>query len=357
MLKRRELITNSVGLAAGSVLASLATPAQSALPGVARRIDVHHHAVPQIYTEALASIGITASGGVPFPQWSPEASLRTMALNGISTAVLSLSSPGVYFGEEGFAVTLARAVNEYLGSVAQSHPGKLGYYATLPLPLVEASLSELRYALDQLQADGVCLLANSQGIFLGDRRLDPLLAELDARQATVLIHPNTLPPGMKPDLDTPPFAVEFVVDTTRAVMNMLWNGTFERYPNIRWILSHAGGTVPFIAWRMRLLMAQSETLRQNSPRGVMHYLGKLFYDTALSPSSSSLFPIVEQFGSSQLVLGTDYPFAPAELVPLEIAELTANAGNPAFPSFTAAQLQQVFSNGYRLFPRLQLLNR
>lgn len=137
----------------------------------------------------------------------------------------------------------------------------MGYYATLPLPLVEESLSELRYALDQLQADGVCLLANSQGIFLGDRRLDPLLAELDYRQATVLIHPNTLPQGLKPDLDTPPCAVEFVVDTTRAVMNMLWNGTFERYPNIRWILSHAGGTVPFIAWRMRLLMAQSETLR------------------------------------------------------------------------------------------------
>lgn len=89
----------------------------------------------------------------------------------------------------------------------------------------------------------------------------------------------------------------------------------------------------------------------------MHYLGKLFYDTALSPSSSSLFPIVEQFGSSQLVLGTDYPFAPAELVPLEIAELTANVGNPAFPSFTPTQLQQLFSNGYRLFPRLQLLNR
>lgn len=320
----------------------------------AKKIDVHHHAIPTLYLDALASIGLESSGGIAFPTWTPQHSLNVMDFNGIDCCVLSVSSPGTYFGHAGFAINLAREVNEYLASVVATHPTRFGFFASLPTPLVEASSIEAEYALNTLNAEGVCLLASSGSVFLGDPSQDSLLSVLNNYNATVFIHPNLHPSTEQLGLSVPEFAVEFVVDTTRAISNMVWNGTFEKFPNINWIVSHAGGTIPFIAWRLSLLDLKFPELKERSPQGSLAYLKRLYYDTALSPTANSLFPILNQFGIDQLVLGTDYPFAPAPLVPLELIEL--NRATPAIPDFNSAGLGQILDNGFKLFPRLHDLH-
>ena len=350
-LNRRDLIKRCAQV--GAVMA--ASPALKGCGGTgAKKIDVHHHTLPPLYIDALASIGILGSGGIPFPNWSPQHSLEVMGFNNITTAVLSLSSPGTYFGDTAFAVNLAREVNEYLAATVAEHPFEFGFFATLPAPLVAEAAAEAEYALDVLKADGVCLLASSGGIFLGDPNQDEILSVLDQRGATVFIHPNQHTTTNQLGLTVPLFAVEFVVDTTRAVSNMVWNGTFEKFPNIKWIIAHAGGTIPYIAWRLSLLDFQFPELRERSPGGTMKYLKRLYYDTALSPSSNSLYPVINQFGIDQLVLGTDYPFAPSYLVPLELVEL--NLANNALPDLDSNGLAKIYQNGYKLFPRLNDLH-
>lgn len=319
-----------------------------------KSIDVHHHAVPPFYVEALAQQGIQAGGGVPFPSWSPQMSLNVMDFNHITTAVLSLSTPGTYFGDANFAVNLARNVNEYLAATVQSNPARFGFFATLPAPLVNESATEAEYALDVLNADGVCLLASASGVFLGDPSQDAILRVLDDRGATVFIHPNQHPTSSELGLSVPSFAVEFVVDTTRAVSNMVWNGTFDKFPNIKWILAHAGGTIPFIAWRLSLLDLKFPELLRRSPGGTMKHLKRLYYDTALSPTANSLFPIINQFGLDQLVLGTDFPFAPAPLIPIELIEQSLAPGK--VPGLNQADLGKIRLKAYDLFPRLKRLN-
>lgn len=351
-LNRRDLL--KIGTKIGTAIA--VSPSLSACGGssTTKRIDVHHHAVPSLYLEALESIGVISSGGIPFPNWTPQKSLNVMNFNGINSAVLSLSSPGTYFGDSGFATYLARSMNEYLCEVVETNPLRFGYFATLPTPLTEESALEAEYALDELSADGVCLLASSGGIFLGDPSLDELLSVLDQRSATVFIHPNQHTTTGDLGLSVPYFAVEFVVDTTRAVSNMIWNGTFEKFPNIKWIVAHAGGTIPFLAWRLSLLDLQFPELKERSPKGTMGYLRRLYYDTALSPTANSLFPIINQFGIDNLVLGTDYPFAPAPLIPLEFLELKRTVS--VLPNLSSGELGNILENGYKLFPRLKAQN-
>lgn len=350
-MNRRQLLKAGAQLSA----LSAANPVLTGCVGSnAKKIDVHHHAVPPLYIEALASIGIHGSGGMRFPNWSPQKSLNVMEFNKITTAVLSLSSPGTYFGDADFAVNLARQVNEYLALTVQEHPLQFGFFATLPAPLTSESAAEAEYALDVLNADGVCLLASAGDVFLGDPSQDEILSVLDQRNATVFIHPNQHTTNDLLGLSVPQFAVEFVVDTTRAVSNMIWNGTFEKFPNINWILAHAGGTIPFVAWRMALLDLQFPELLQRSPGGTMKYLKRLHYDTALSPTANSLFPILNQFGIDQLVLGTDYPFAPAPLVPIEL--LSLNNARHVLPNFSSEDLIRLYQNGYTLFPRLKSLH-
>lgn len=350
-LSRRDLIKR--GAQVGAVVAASQT-LQACGGSGAKKIDVHHHTLPPVYIDALASLGIFGSGGIPFPDWSPQRSLDVMGFNNITTAVLSLSSPGTHFGNDQFAVQLSRQVNEYLATTVQENPYKFGFFATLPAPLVAESAAEAEYAIDALNADGVCLLASSRGVFLGDPSQDEILSVLDQRGATVFIHPNQHTTTDQLGLTVPLFAVEFVVDTTRAVSNMVWNGTFEKFPNIKWIVAHAGGTIPYIAWRLALLDFQFPELRERSPGGTMKYLKRLYYDTALSPSSNSLYPIINQFGIDQLVLGTDFPFAPSYLVPLEFIEL--NLANNALPNLDSNGLAKIYQNGFKLFPRLNNLH-
>jgi predicted TIM-barrel fold metal-dependent hydrolase len=152
------------------------------------RIDVHHHMVPDFYRETLAGLGLTASAGVPLPPWSPAASLEVMDAHGIAAAILSLSVPGVYFGDLTAAKRLARECNEAGARIAGDHPGRFGWFAVLPLPLTGAAVEEAIFALDTLHADGVVLLASNAGTFLGDPAFEELMAQLDVRATVAFVH-------------------------------------------------------------------------------------------------------------------------------------------------------------------------
>jgi 6-methylsalicylate decarboxylase len=283
-----------------------------------KRIDVHHHILPPSFVSALDSLGINWTGGPERPSWSLAQAYDLMGQLGIDAAVAS-PSPGVYWGgDTGFAVKLARETNEFIADVARDDPEHFGGFATMPLPDVDAALRELDYALDTLGMDGVVLYSSAGDRYLGDRSYDPFFEELERREAIVFIHPTTIPPGADATGLTIPFGVaEFTFDTTRAITNMLYNGTLERYPSIRYIVSHAGGTIPYLAWRIAGASFLPE-LRDRAPKtDPLALLQKLYYDTALSTSEFVFGALKEFVPVSQVLFGSDFPYVPPAVLEAE----------------------------------------
>ena len=277
------------------------------------RIDVHHHIIPPAFRREMNRLGLDQVAGAPLPSWTPQDSLAVMDANGIQLALTSLSAPGVYFGDRAGAVALARSCNEFAADMRQRHPGRFGNFAVLPTPFADLACAEASHALDTLGADGVVLLGSTDGVFLGDPRYDELMAELDARAATVFVHPNMHATSDQLGLGAPGLLLEFLCDTTRAAVNLVLTGTVEKYPRIRWILAHSGGFLPYVAWRISLANGLPEYAR-NAPQGILEYIRRFYYDTALSPSPYSLASLRELVEPSHIMFGSDYPFAPAPVV-------------------------------------------
>ena len=214
-------------------------------------IDVHAHFLPPQYREALETAEIDQPDGFPLvPMWSADDHVAVMDRLGIDAAVLSVSSPGVQFGDgakASDAVSLAQCVNDAAASAIADHPGRFGAFASLPMADTDASLAEIERSLDGLGLDGVNVLTNVGGVYLGDASLEPTMAELHRRRALVFIHPTSPACWECTSLGYPRPMIEFPFDTTRAVTNMLMSGVFTRYPDIRKIVPHAGGTLPFLA--------------------------------------------------------------------------------------------------------------
>jgi 6-methylsalicylate decarboxylase len=335
-------------------------------------IDVHHHMFPQALLAALTSAGVSRLGGEPVAAaWTPERSLELMDRYDVGAAVLSVPVP-LAFVEAAARRRLARRLNEFAHDVARRWPGRFGFFATLPLPDVGAAVAEARYALGELGADGVGLLTNEAGIYPGDGRLDPLYAELDARDAVAFVHP-TVQAGSATALagtgaSAPvlqPSLLEFPFETTRAVATLLVTRTLERFPRIRFVFTHCGGCVPSVAGRLvdrRPLVAayaemaangaapsveRLEELLERAQVDASDTLATLFYDVALSTDVHALGGLTRLVPTTQLLLGTDYPMAQ------EVGAHVALTGVERFPGFTAADRVAVRSgNAARLFPRL-----
>jgi 6-methylsalicylate decarboxylase len=274
-----------------------------------RRIDVHHHLLPPDYRSALHDKGIDAAGGMPLPPWSAESALAVMDANSIATAIVSVSAPGAHFGDDAEAAALARRCNEFCAELAEKHPDRFGYFATLALPDVAGSVREAAHALDDLGASGVILLANSGGTYLGHPALDPLMAELDARGAVVFVHPAALPGPAAEGI--PPFAADFLLDTTRAAYNLVKQGIPHRFPDISFILSHGGGFVPYAAHRLALSVGVATG---RDPAGVLADFAGFYFDTALSASPTSLPSLLAFARPGHVLFGSDTPFAPDGIV-------------------------------------------
>jgi predicted TIM-barrel fold metal-dependent hydrolase len=313
------------------------------------RIDVHHHIIPPVYLEAMRRVGIANPiPGVDYPDWDVQTTLTVMDRQGIATAIVSISEPGVYFGNMELARDLARQINEFSARLVADHPQRFGAFAVLPLPDVNAALRELEYALDTLKLDGIGLLTNYRGTYLGDAALDALFAELNRRQVVTFIHPSTPPSKDQPTFGLPPSLYEFTFDTTRMVANLLYSRTLDRYPNLRLILSHAGGTVPYLAKRLTFGPTIGSYLKARAPQNLIASLRQLYYDVAMSASPYALPSLQALVDPSHILFGSDYPFMPEPAIADNVAGLADYKGFDQ-----RAQWKIERKNGLALFPRLQ----
>ncbi|MGW7530008.1 amidohydrolase family protein [Streptomyces sp. NPDC054783] len=311
-------------------------------------LDVHAHYITGRYAEACRAAGHGRVDGMPaLPEWSCDAALEVMAQNGVSAAVLSISSPGVHFGDESVAPNpAARALSQHVNdsgaqTVARA-PARFGLSAVLPLPDLDGALAELSRSYDELGADAIALLTNYHGRYLADPALAPVLAELDARGSVITLHPTSPPGWERTALGRPRPMIEFAFDTTRCVVELALSGTLTRYPRIRWIVPHAGAVLPALAHRVAAMSPIT-----GAPVDLPAVLGSLYYDLAGMPVPVALDALLAVAGPDRLLYGSDFPFTPALAVKHLAAELRQT------PSLRAAHLGTAPGTpGAALFPRL-----
>jgi 6-methylsalicylate decarboxylase len=263
------------------------------------RIDCHAHVHPPAYRAAL--------GNVPLPPTSLDGLEAEMERYGIDAAVVSVGPPGAFLGDAAKPRQLACLANDGIAEIVRAQPERFAGLATLPLPDVGAALSELERCYDELALDGVMLLSNVAGTYLGDPELEPLFAALDEREAYVFVHPG-FPPHALP-LQHPVWLYEFTFDTVRAVANLIYSGALERYPRIRFQLSHLGGAAPFLAHRIASLADREPEQAAHAPAGALTYLRRLYYDTGLANNAPALAATREVTDDEHIVFGTDWPYA------------------------------------------------
>ncbi|MBT8397284.1 MAG: amidohydrolase family protein [Gemmatimonadetes bacterium] len=282
------------------------------IPDEGGRVDVHHHMVPSFYLEALDLAGVDAT---VFPSWTPEKSLKMMEGLGITKAILSISSPGVWFGQDGEARQLARRCNEYAAELCKRYPARFGALAILPFPDLEGALEELSYGLDTLRLHGVLLLTNVGGKYVGDPEFDALMTEINRRKARVFLHPNHVP---SEDENASLYGwAEYPLDVARAYLRMVYNDVLVRYSDIDWTLAHAGGAVPFLAERLGKAHYAKEgglrwgriirdlTAKRN--RG-LELAKKMSYETAESADPITLAALRRLVGPEQILFGSNFPW-------------------------------------------------
>ncbi len=292
-------------------LAALPLPGGAQTSGDrARRIDVHRHVSPPFYQDAIKG-QYTKMFPPPLAGWTPERCLADMDAAGIETGILSMPArPGMFFGDVAAARKFCRDCNEYMAGLRRSHPGRFGMFAALPLPDVEGSVAELVYTLDVLKADGVGAWTSYGQKYLGDAAFAPLWSELDRRNGLVFIHPTDSACCANPVPQMSETVVEFGADTTRTIGSLVFTGTSTKYPNIRFIFSHGGGTTPFLIDRF-LEQARDPKSAALLPHGVEYELKRFYYDTASASSSEPMAALLKLVPPSHIVLGTDYPYKAA----------------------------------------------
>ncbi|WP_370372110.1 amidohydrolase family protein [Catenulispora sp. GP43] len=294
-------------------------------------IDVHAHFTTDSYIETAKAAGHHNPDGMPeayWPRWDAETHLGLMDEAGIARAMLSMSSPGVYFGDNATARTLAREVNEAGAVAKRDHPDRFGLFATLPLPDVNGALEEVSHSFDVLGADGVVLMTNYSGLYLGDERVRPVLTELDRRGAIVLLHPTTCAGHEDLALGHPRPMVEFLFDTARTVVDYILSGAAQQYPDIRVIVPHAGGVIPLLADRLELFR---HIAGDTEGPTVEELLGGFYYDLAGTAFGRQMTALNSIARPEHLLYGSDYAWTRHEQVLRALKALDDNgplAGQP-----------------------------
>ena len=275
-------------------------------------IDTHHHFYAPAYLKAwvdwedkrkIAHSPATAN-------WSTARTVEEMDRNGVGTSILSLpSTPGTWFDAGPQEATrMARVCNEFGAEMSRNYPGRFGLFATLPMLDIDATLKELEYAFDVLDADGVGLQTNYGDKWPGDPMYKPVFEELNRRKTVVYFHPLAASCCARHAVGTIPAVIEVPHDTTRAVTSLLVSGTLARYRDIRWLFSHAGGTIPMLAGRIDYFCGMRKDAAQFAPNGIENEFRRLYYDTANATHPASMAALLALVSASQVVFGTDYPY-------------------------------------------------
>jgi predicted TIM-barrel fold metal-dependent hydrolase len=310
------------------------------------RIDVHTHVIPPAWADALPSHGGDPSGWAS-PAWSPERAIAFMDSLQIATGILSLTAPGVQGWDGKAKLDMARQVNEYTAGLVAKHPTRFGNFATLPLPDIDGTLQAVEYSLDTLKADGFVLLSNYGGKYLGDPAFETVWAELNRRKAVVFIHPGKPKIDLIPAMPAP--LLDYPFDTTRSAVQMVLNGVVARNPNLRIILSHAGGFLPYVSHRVAELAPR---VRKDVPptEEILKQLQTYYFDVALSSSPAALPTLTAFAQKSRILYGSDYPYAPAEVGTSFARKLDA------YTTLSEAERAALnHDNALALFPRLAKL--
>ena len=334
------------GLGAAGASAMLSAPAVRA-QGAKTLIDTHHHFYPPSYLQMQKDYE-GKRNIPPYPgvfDWTPARAIENMDKNSIRTAVISLAStPGLWFdtgADE--AAKIVRVCHDFAAEMRRDNPGRIGIFAPLSMLNVDATLKEIEYAFDTIKADGINLQTNYGDKWLGDPMYKPVLEELNRRKAVIYVHPLVAACCGRLSVGAFPAVIEVPHDTTRTVTSLLLSGSFKNHPDIKWIFSHAGGTIPLMAGRIAAFYDNNPKFKEIFPNGVMAEMTKLHYDTANATSVPTMTALLKLVPVSQVTYGTDWPyFALDQNKDLQKLGLSA------------AEVQAIESgNATRLIPRLK----
>src|SRR5437016_8306863 len=306
------------------------------------RIDIHHHFGPAVWVAEVKGRPLLQAANTT---WTPAKSIEDMDRGSVAASVISITNPGLWFGDKAVTSRLARTCNEYAAKLVQDHPTRFGFFAAMPLPDVDATLKEIAYAYDTLKADGVGLFTSYNDTWLGNPAFRPAMEELNRRNAVVHVHPTAAnccrdlnyAPGVGPG------SMEYGTDTTRAITGVCFSGDATKFPNIRWIWSHAGGTMPFLAGRID---GASGNFKAQMPNGLISELKRFYYDLAGAANAGAIVSLQKLVNVDKIMFGTDFPPGGTSM---QVAQTLRE-----LKMFSEADLRAIErDNAVRLLPRLK----
>jgi predicted TIM-barrel fold metal-dependent hydrolase len=308
--------------------------------GRRERIDIHHHFAPPAWIAEVKGRPLLQPANTA---WTPDKSIEELDRGGCAAAVISITNPGLWFGDQQATTRVARACNDYGAKLVQQYPKRFGLFASMPLPGVDETLKEIAYAYDVLKADGVGLFTSYGDLWLGNAAFRPVMEELNRRKAIVHVHPTAANCCRNLDYGVAPNSIEYGTDTTRAIVGVTFTGDTTRYPDIRFVWSHAGGSAPFLASRID---GASAAAKDRMPAGFMAEARKFYYDTAGAANRGAMASLLQLVSPSQILFGTDFPSSGTSLA---VAAAMSELG-----FFKENDLRAIErGNALRLLPRLE----
>jgi predicted TIM-barrel fold metal-dependent hydrolase len=340
-LNRRHFITGAAAIATVGLAGPERASAQATEPAKPYRIDVHHHLSPPTY---IAASNAGNFGDPLMKNWTPEKTIADMDKAGVAVAMLSVTTPALNFTSGDAARKLARECNDYAAKLVADHPGRFGSFAMIPLADTEGSLREIAYALDTLKADGIGLMTSYGDKWLGDPSFLPVMEELNRRKALVYTHPTAANCCVNLVKTQQPVMIEFGTDTTRAIADIIFSGNALKFRDIKWIFSHAGGTMPFLIERFVRNPLLEPSVKATVPEGTLAELRRFYYDTAQTSNKSAMSALAAIIPVSQILFGTDFPYR---------TSIDHVRGLRESGVFTEAQIMEIErGNALKLLPRL-----
>ena len=340
-LTRRHFMAGAAALAAAGLARPQPAAAQTAEAAKPYRIDVHHHLSPPAY---IAAANAGNFGEPPMKNWTPEKTLEDMDKAGVAVAMLSITTPALSPLSGDAARKLARECNEYAAKLRADHPGRFGSFAAIPLTDTEGSLQEIAYALDTLKADGIGLMTSYGDKWLGDPSFLPVMEELNRRKAIVYTHPTLANCCVNLVRTQQPVMIEFGTDTTRTIADIIFSGNAQKFRDIRWIFSHAGGTMPILIDRFVRNPLLVPSAKETVPDGTLAELKRFYYDTAQTSNKAAMSALSALIPTSQILFGTDFPYRTS----IDHVKGLRDAG-----VFSEAEIMEIErGNALKLLPRL-----